>query len=90
METMTDKKQNPEASGEVKKAPPKKRPAAKKKAETTFQMAEMMQYSEELFGVGGHVLVGARTGGFLGPDPVTRSQCQKAIEAYLASPVEGS
>ena len=87
---MTEKKSEDQkgTASEPKPAPKKRTP--KKPAEPKFQMADLMQYSEELFGVGGHVLVGARSGGFLGPDPVTRSECQKAVKSYLASPVEGS
>ena len=83
---MTDKP----VSAEESKPAPKKKATPKKPPEPAFPMADLMAYSEELFGVGGHVLVGARSGGFLGPDPVTRPECKKAIEAYLASPVEGS
>lgn len=87
---MTEKKsEDQKATASETKPAPKKR-APKKPAEPRFAMADLMDYSEELFGVGGHVLVGARSGGFLKPDPVTRSECRKAVNAYLASPVEGS
>ncbi|MDE0682698.1 MAG: hypothetical protein OXI63_07280 [Candidatus Poribacteria bacterium] len=86
---MTEKKSEDQkaAVSETKPAPKKRAP--KKPPEPTFRMDDLMNYSEELFGVGGHVLVGARSGGFLKADPVTRSECQKAVKAYLASPVEG-
>ena len=60
--------------------------------ESVFPLDELMEHAETLFGVGGHVLVGARSGGFLGPDPVSRPQVQRAVKEYLSSPVtrEGS
>lgn len=56
--------------------------------ESTFPLEELIPHADELFGVGGHVLVGARSGGFLGPDPVTRPQVRDAVQEYLASPAD--
>lgn len=71
------------------KLKPKKEEAPKVE-EPTFSVEALMAHSQALFGVGPHVLVGARSAGcFPKSENMTRERARTGIERYLKMPVQG-
>jgi len=61
----------------------------KEKAKSpTFTIEQLMPYAQSLFGVGSHVLVGARSAGCFPESPMTRERAQTGITRYLEMPVK--
>lgn len=56
--------------------------------EPVFDLAQLRPYSESVFGCGWHVLVGARSAGFIPEGRVTKEQVRHGIDQYLNMPVE--
>ncbi len=74
---------------EVTKAPKKaKKESAPKVEEPTFSVESLMAYSEQLFGVGPHVLVGARSAGCFPKSDMTKERARTGIKRYLEMPVQ--
>ncbi len=63
-------------------------PVASAEEESVFTLAQLQPYSEQLFGVGGQVLVGAVSAGCIPSGSFTKSQAQAGIDQYLKMPVE--
>lgn len=85
----------PARKSATKKSEPEKvseetEPEPVQEAVPSFTIDELMPHSEHLFGVGGHVLVGAVTAGvFQGKARVTKEEAQAGIDTYMNMPVEG-
>ena len=58
------------------------------KEEPTFTLEQLQPYAEELFGVGGHVLVGAQSAGTIPAGKMTKAEAQAGVDQYLSMPVE--
>lgn len=56
--------------------------------EPTFTVEELMPYAEQLFGVGSHVLVGARSAGCFPKSEMTKERARTGIKRYLEMPVQ--
>ncbi len=69
-----------------------KKPKVEKaeKSKPTFTVEQLMPHAEGLFGVGSHVLVGARSAGCFPSSPMTKERAQAGITKYLKMPVDQS
>lgn len=56
--------------------------------EPTFTLEQLQPYAEQLFGVGGHVLIGAQSAGTIPAGKMTKGEAQAGIDQYLSMPVE--
>ena len=56
--------------------------------EPVFEIRQFRVYSEQVFGVGYHVLVGAQSAGCFPAGKVTKDQIRAGIDQYLNMPVE--
>lgn len=57
-------------------------------SESMFHIEQLRPYAEQLFGVGGHVIVGAVSAGFIPNGQVTKAQVAAGIDQYLNMPIE--
>lgn len=57
-------------------------------SEPTFTLEQLMEYSQQLFGVGRQVLVGARSAGCIPSGAVTKDVAKNGIDQYLNMPVK--
>lgn len=73
---------------ETPKAPKAPKEKATKPKGPTFTVEQLMPYAQDLFGVGSHVLVGARSAGCFPESPMTKERAQTGINRYLEMPVE--
>ncbi len=82
VEKISDEESVTESPKKVKKQ------AAPKVEEPTFSVEELQRYSQQLFGVGPHVLVGARSAGCFPKSDMTRERARTGIKRYLEMPVQ--
>jgi len=87
-ETNMELADNGDIVEKVTEAPKEKKVKAPKVDEPTFTVEQLMPHSKTLFGVGGHVLVGARSAGCFPKSEMTRDRARTGIKRYLEMPVQ--